>query len=128
MALSYLILFYCFKFGTKDVVFIDKVCLAISVIGVILFALLYNYPLISLAIVTVAEVTSFIPTFRKTYNDPYSESLPSYYLLMIKLALILVALETYNLLTASYSILWIGVFVLFLGTVYLRRASLLVRK
>lgn len=122
------ILFYCFKFGTKDVVFLDKICLAISVIGVILFAVLYNYPLVSLAIVTVAEITSFIPTFRKTYNDPYSESLPSYYLLMIKLTLILVALETYNLLTASYSILWIGVFVLFLGMVYLRRASLLVCK
>ena len=78
-----IILFYCFKFGTKDVVFLDKVCLAISVIGVASFALLNKEPMISLAIVTIAEIASFIPTFRKTRNDPYSESLPSYYLLML---------------------------------------------
>jgi hypothetical protein len=122
-AFNGVILFYCFKFGTRDVVFIDKLCLTISIIGVILFALLYDYPLVSLAIVTIAEITSFIPTFRKTWNDPYSESLPSYYLLMLKLALVLVALESHNLLTASYSILWIVVFVCFLSMVYLRRAG-----
>lgn len=108
------ILFYCFRFGTKDIVFMDKVCLAFSILGVVAYVLLSHKPLISLAIVTVAEITSFIPTFRKTRNDPYSESLTSYYLLMLKLILILVALETYNLLTASYSILWLLVFVVFL--------------
>ena len=75
------ILFFCFRFGTKDVVFIDKVCLAISIAGAISYALLSSKPVVSLAIVTAAEIISFIPTFRKTRNDPYSESLPSYYLL-----------------------------------------------
>src|SRR5689334_3067425 len=50
-----IILFYCFRFGTKDVVFMDKVCLAISVIGVISYALLSSKPVVSLAIVTAAE-------------------------------------------------------------------------
>lgn len=112
------ILLYCFKFGTKDVVFIDKVCLAISVVGVASYALLSNRPVISLAIVTAAEIISFIPTFRKTRNDPYSESLPSYYLLMLKLALILVALQAYNFLTVSYSVLWLVIFIIFLASVY----------
>ncbi len=117
------ILFYCFRFGTKDVVFMDKVCLAISIIGVASFALLSKEPMISLAIVTIAEIASFIPTFRKTRNDPYSESLPSYYLLMLKLSLILVALENYNMLTASYSTLWIAVFVVYLGATYYWRSG-----
>src|SRR4051812_27827802 len=38
------ILFYCFRFGTKDIVFMDKLCLAISVIGVIAYAILNNRP------------------------------------------------------------------------------------
>lgn len=118
-----LILGFCFKFGTKDVVFTDKICLAISIIGVIAYALLHNQPVVSLAIVTAAEVISFIPTFRKTRNDPYSESLPSYYLIMLKLALILVALQAYNLLTVSYSVLWIAVFVVFLIATYRWRAK-----
>jgi len=113
-----IILFFCFRFGTKDVVFIDKVCLAISIIGVISYVLLSKHPVISLAIVTAAEIISFFPTFRKTRNDPYSESLPSYYLLMLKLSLIIVALQSYNLLTVSYSALWIVVFILFLSATY----------
>jgi hypothetical protein len=118
-----IILFFCFRYGTKDIVLMDKVCLAISVLGIVAYVLLQNQPVIALAIVTAAEITSFIPTFRKTRNSPYSESLPSYYLLMLKLALILVALQTYNLLTASYSILWILVFVVFLIAVYYWRAK-----
>lgn len=113
-----IILFYCFRFGTKDVVFIDKVCLAISIAGVITYAILTSKPAVSLGIVTAAEIISFIPTFRKTRNDPYSESLPSYYLLMLKLSLILIALQSYNLLTVSYSALWILVFIVFLTATY----------
>lgn len=118
-----IILFYCFRFGTKDVVFMDKVCLAISIIGVISYPILITRPIISLTIVTIAEVISFIPTVRKTRNDPYSESLTSYYLIMVKLLLILVALQKYNLLTVSYSVLWLVVFVLFLSATYYWRAG-----
>jgi hypothetical protein len=117
------ILFYCFRFGTKDVVFMDKVCLAISILGVIAYAILNSKPVVALAIVTAAEIIAFFPTFRKTRNDPYSESLPSYYLLMLKLSLILVALQEYNLQTASYSILWLAVFTVFLSFTYKWRLS-----
>ena len=112
------ILFYCFRFGTKDVVFIDRVCLGISIIGVITYLIFNTHPVLSLAFVTAAEIISFVPTFRKTRNDPYSESLPSYYLLMAKLGLILVALQKYNLLTVSYSVLWLLVFIIFLSLTY----------
>jgi len=117
-----IILFYCFRFGTKDVVFMDKVCLATAVVGVVAYIAFSGRPVLSLAIVTAAEIISFAPTVRKTRNDPYSESLPSYYLLMLKLGLILVALQKYNLLTASYSVLWLLVFVTFLTAVYRWRA------
>jgi hypothetical protein len=118
-----IILFYCFRFGTKDVIFMDKVCLVISIIGVIAYILFQSQPFISLAIVSAAEVISFIPTFRKTRNDPYSESLTSYYFVFLKLLLILVALQTYNLLTASYSLLWIAVYIVFLASVYKWRTN-----
>jgi hypothetical protein len=37
---------------------------------------------------------------------------------MLKLSLILVALQKYNLLTASYSVLWLMVFIIFLSATY----------
>jgi len=116
------ILHCCFKFGTKDVVFMDKVCLAASIFGVLFYVIAQSKPVISLAIVTAAEIIAFIPTFRKTRNEPFSESLPSYYLIMLKLSLILVALQRYNLLTVSYSTLWLLVFTVFLISVYRWRA------
>lgn len=117
------ILFYCFRFGTKDIVFVDKVCLFISVIGVLAYVIFRSLPAVSLAIVTVAEVISFIPTFRKTRNDPYSESLTSYYIVLVKLTLIIIALKSYNLLTTSYSITWIAIYVIFLLFVYIWRSN-----
>jgi|SRR5581483_3204264 len=118
------ILLCCFRFGTKDVVFMDKVCLGLTLTGTIVYVVLHSEPVISLAIVTVAELVSFIPTFRKTKNDPYSESLPSYYLVMLKLSLILVALQKYDLLTVSYPALWLLVFIVFLGATYRWRAEI----
>jgi len=50
------ILFYCFRFGTKDVVFMDKVCLGITLAGTIFYVALNSRPVISLAIVTAAEL------------------------------------------------------------------------
>lgn len=117
------ILFYCFRFGTRDIVPMDKVCLVLSILGVTFYAVFSQRPLLSLVIVSIAEVISFIPTFRKTHNAPYSESLPSYYLIMLKLVLILIAVETYNLLTVSYSVLWLVVFTIFLTAVYYWRSK-----
>lgn len=119
-----IILFYCFRFGTKDIVFMDKVCLAITILGIVFYILLRRGPAVSLVIVTIAEVISFIPTYRKTRNDPYSKSLPSYFLIMIKLSLILVALEKYNFLTVSYSVIWLTVFSFFLVSVYYWRTKI----
>jgi hypothetical protein len=118
LAVDIIILVCCFKFGTNDVVFMDKVCLALSVIGVGAYLLFTKQPLVALAIVSIAEIIAFIPTVRKTRNDPYSESLPSYYLLILKLSLITVALQHYNWLTLSYPLMWIGVFVIFLTAVF----------
>jgi hypothetical protein len=123
VAVDAVILFYCFRFGTKDVVFMDKVCLTITIVGVIFYALFNSRPVVSLVLLTAAEIISFVPTVRKTRNDPYSESLPSYYLLMLKLSLIIVALQKYNLLTVSYPALWMLVFVLFLTATYRWRVS-----
>lgn len=116
-----IILFFCFRFGTKDIIFIDKICLAISIIGIATYLFLSSQPILALIVVTFAEIISFIPTFRKTKNNPYSESLTSYYLLVAKLALILVALEQYNILTTSYSILWLFIILAFIITTLIWR-------
>lgn len=109
------ILFYCFKYGTKDIVLLDKICLVISIFGVLIFAFTQDQPIFSLIVVTIAEITSFLPTIRKTKNDPYSESQAYYILVMVKIILILFSLETYNLVTISYPATWLVVIVAYVG-------------
>ncbi|HEY1085576.1 MAG TPA: hypothetical protein VGE34_02525 [Candidatus Saccharimonadales bacterium] len=116
--LNLIILYFTFRFGTKDIVPLDKICLGVTLFGVVVYLTLQSQPVLALSVVTIAEITSFIPTFRKTRNDPFSESLPSYYLVMLKLVLIVVALETYNFETVSYSVLWLAVFTIFLAFVH----------
>lgn len=118
ISVAYILLLSLTKYGTNDVVLIDKICLAVSVLGVLSFLVFRGQPILSLAVVSIAEVSSFIPTFRKTKNDPYSESLPSYYLLIFKLSLILLANKEYNLLTVSYPVMWGLVFILYLPLTY----------
>lgn len=118
-----IILACCFRFGTKDVVPMDRICLAFSLIGILSYIVFRNSPVISLVIITAAEMISFIPTFRKTHNAPYSEALPSYYLVMLKLVLVLLALEEYNWLTVSYPVLWLTLFMIFLACTYYWRSK-----
>ena len=112
------ILFYCFRFGTKDIVRMDRFCLAASVAGITLYVALRRAPFAALAVMAVAEVISFVPTFRKTRNDPYSESLPSYYFLIVKFSLIIIAVQRYNWLTVSYPAMWGLVCILFVTMTY----------
>jgi hypothetical protein len=69
-----------------------------------------------LIIVTCAELIGFIPTWRKTRNAPFSESLSSYYFLAVKLLLILAALEKYNFLTTANTVCWLVIMFSFIGT------------
>jgi len=115
--ISYLvIIILCARFGTKDIATLDIVCLGLSILGVLAYAALRSKPEVALLIVTFAELIGFMPTWRKTKNAPFSESLSSYYFLVAKLLLILVALEKYNFLTVTNTVIWLVIMLSFIGT------------
>ncbi len=118
-----IILYLAFSYGTKDVVLLDKVCLIIAIIGTGMYIVFHEQALLALWTIMVADLISFVPTFRKTHRAPYSESLPSYYLTILKAILVLVALETYTLLTTSYYVVWIIVISAFLICVSIWRSQ-----
>lgn len=103
--------------GTKDIVELDKICLALAIVGLGLYVGVQEHPLVALGIILLADLLSFVPTFRKTHNAPFSESLPTYYLTIVKAVLVLVALKTYTALTMAYYVVWILVISYFLLSV-----------
>ncbi len=92
-----------------------------SILGILTYVVLRNRPGIALGVVTIAELIGFMPTWRKTRNAPFSESLSSYYFLVVKLLLILIALESYDFLTVANSVCWLVVMLSFIGTTLFQR-------
>lgn len=59
-------------------------------------------PLWAVVILTTVDVFGFAPTIRKTYNNPYSESLVFFFLFAIRNMIVLVALESYSITTILF--------------------------
>ncbi len=91
--------------GTKDITKSDVLCLFASLFALYLW-LIADQPIWSVVLITVAEVISYIPTVRKSWNDPYRENITLYQVSMFRHALAVVALEKISLLTALYPAVW----------------------
>lgn len=105
--ITILIAFISLFKGSKD---ITKTDLAIF-IGALIAIIPWYYtsdPTMSIVLLTIIDAFAFIPTIRKTINDPQSETLMSYVLHAIRHSLSIVALANYNLATYFYPLILAG--------------------
>jgi hypothetical protein len=112
----FIIFLFGMRIGDKDITRIDTVFLILSfgALGLWLFA---KQPVISVILVSSIDILSFIPTIRKSWNKPYSETLSSYLMNTFRFTLGLLALQHYSLITTLYPITWLlgnGLFSIFL--------------
>lgn len=89
------------KNGTKDIKFFDKVCLIGALAAIFIWIFLKN-PVISIILISVIDFVGFLPTMRKVYSDPYSETLSIYVLSVLSILLSLISLDIYNFSTVFY--------------------------
>ena len=61
-----------------------------------------NSPLIAVLLVTTVDILGFGPTLRKAYDFPESESLLFFSMIVVRNALVLMALESYSLTTTLF--------------------------
>ena len=94
-----------FHKSTVEILWIDTVFLVLAFIalGLWLFA---KQPVVSAVLSTVIEVLGFVPTVRKSWNRPFTETLQSYYLNTFRFGFALLALQTYTIVTTIYPITW----------------------
>jgi uncharacterized protein with PQ loop repeat len=111
-----LIFFLSLKGGDKDVKPIDIVFLVIAIIALALWFVV-KQPLLSIILLTSVDIMGFIPTFRKTWASPYSETLSTYSINTFRHALSFFALAEFNPITYLFPISWTlanGIFVVML--------------
>lgn len=100
----------------KDIKLTDVVFLIAALLALYLW-IVEKQPEMSSFLIVSVDVLGFIPTVRKSWNKPYSETLFSYELHTFRHALSILALAQYNFVTLFYPIVWTavnGLFALFL--------------
>ncbi len=94
------------KNGKKDITTSDTVTALLSLVA-IFFWLVVDQPVTSIILVILADLLAFIPTIRKSYFQPYSETLSLYVTNSLRFVLALFAVEKYTFLSTAWIIAWI---------------------
>lgn len=109
--------------GKKDITKTDTVffLLALIALGFWVFA---KQPVVSALLTTGIDVLGFVPTIRKSWNKPHSETFSFYFLNTIRFMLAVFSLKTYTIVTAFYPVVWIFANGLFAMMLLARRKAI----
>lgn len=121
MCILVLVLGLIYK-GKLEITKSDTLFLILGLTSLVLW-LLAKQPILSTILTTLAGLLGFIPTVRKSWHDPYSETLIFYILNTIRFVLATISLEHYSLITAMYPITWLLVNGSFSGLLISRRRN-----
>jgi len=108
--------------GEKDITKFDTATFIISLIsiGIWVFA---KQPIISVILITAINTLAVLPTIRKSWNKPQSETLFTWMLGAVRNLLGIVALENYSILTWLYPASSLVVNILFSSMLIYRRRT-----
>ncbi len=90
-----------FKYGTKNITKFDTLCLIGSMIAIVIWLIQRDHTL-SVILITIIDFVAFLPTYRKGYAEPRSETSTTYLLSAISNVFALLALAQYSLTTSLY--------------------------
>jgi hypothetical protein len=98
-----IIFLFSLQYGFKTIRPVDKIFLAAALAGVIPW-LLTKDPTASVIIAVSIDVIAFMPTIRKTWKHPRTETPILYAMNVLRHILMLFSLQAYNIATALHSV------------------------
>ena len=105
---TFIIFFYSLRYGFKQITKTDTIYLIIALLGLVPWAMTKD-PTISVVVVVCIDLVAFIPTIRKTWKNPKSETSILYTMNVARHILTLFSLEAYNIATTLHSFVMIVV-------------------
>jgi len=90
-----------FKYGTKNITKVDTITLIVALSAIVVWWKLNN-PLLAVIMISMIDGLAYIPTIRKSYAEPYSETISFWIIMAIVSTLTIVSNAEYNLLTVTY--------------------------
>ena len=119
----FVIFFFGLRQGQKDITKSDTIFFALALVALITW-LFARQPVLSVVLLSLTDILGFIPTLRKSWNKPYTETLFSYGLNTLRFALSIYALQRYTIITSLYPLTWVVANGLFSLTLVIRRKQL----
>lgn len=106
--------------GKKDITSSDTVFLVLAFCSLSIW-LVAKQPTLSVLLATITDLLGFAPTVRKSWHNPYTETLSFYIINTVRFILAALSLQTYSVVTALYPIVWFVANGLFAVMLVLRR-------
>ncbi len=100
-----IVIFLGLKKGKRDIVLADKVVLVLTLLTIVIW-LFVKRPLLAIILASLADLLAFVPTVRKSWNKPFSETLSLYQLNTLRFGLGAIALEQFSFITAIWPVMW----------------------
>ncbi len=111
------------RYGTKNITVFDTVCLFGALIAIAVWLFLHN-ALLSIIAVSLIDLLAFLPTFRKSYVEPHSETISTYILSAGADGCAILALSTLSVTTSLYLITLLITNSICAGIIWFRRAHI----
>ncbi|MEN9582086.1 MAG: hypothetical protein RL641_40 [Candidatus Parcubacteria bacterium] len=121
--ISAVIFFIGLKKGNRNIKKIDVVFLVLALIAIPLW-LLAHQPVLSIILLSSIDMLGFAPTIRKSWENPYSETLSLYTITTFRHGLSLFALQNYSIVTVLFPATWVIANAMFATMLLIRRKQL----
>lgn len=97
----FVIFLLSFRYGTKNISRFDLLCL-IAAVGAIGVYVSIDNPVWAIIVVALTDFIGFLPTFRKGFEEPFSETASTFFMSAAANALSIIALQNYSVTTVLY--------------------------
>ena len=104
--ISFAIFYFSIKKGTRDIAAIDIVFLVLALLSIPLW-LVVKQPVLSIILLSSIDMLGFLPTIRKSWKDPYSETLSLYVITTVRHSFSILGLVEYNIVTLLFPLTWV---------------------
>jgi hypothetical protein len=115
-----IIFFLSLKYGFRNIARIDHVYLAIALAGFIPWIITKD-PTVSIVIAVSIDLLAFMPTLRKTWQEPATENPILFGTNVLRHILSLFSLQTYNIATTLHSVAMIITNTAMVMVIYIRK-------
>jgi len=109
--INVIICLLAFKWGSADITFSDKICLA-SALAILVLWVVSSSMLLSIVLVTIVDVLAFVPTIRKILKAPRQETFITYPISSLRCLLGLMAISNYSVVTCIYPVAMLVMYLL----------------